>query len=283
MKNNIGYFTHEVGAPDHRKFLILRAYYGGTLGWAMEAKFWALNCLIGDADGCRLDTTLKGEKARIARALELSLSELADFIRVLVDEAELLHDDAGVLWTDQTQEDLGRAMAVREKSGKYRNGQKRDASRDESQTSRDESQKSPDEIHGAEQSRAERRGEEQEPRAPEKSAEAEDLDFAAFGAYCLRLATERKAKNPAAMARKLAGEPDVIAGFKALRGALSTGGPKPDTPCPPPPKCDCSEQGEIKADRVSGTGRCLACGAWYSYDAEWGWTREVEPASANTG
>jgi hypothetical protein len=50
LKNNIGFFTHEVEAANHRKFIILRAYYGGEKGWAMEGRFWALNSLIGKTD-----------------------------------------------------------------------------------------------------------------------------------------------------------------------------------------------------------------------------------------
>ena len=147
MKLNIDYFGHEVDAIDHRKFLILRAYYGGDKGWSMEARFWALNCLIGRADNCKLNLSLKGEKARVARALELSLQDLDAFILVLKDEAELIHCDDGVVWTDKTQEDLDRALKVRQEVKNRRNKNVGRLSADNSQMSADNSQMSADKNH----------------------------------------------------------------------------------------------------------------------------------------
>lgn len=137
-------------------------------------------------------------------------------------------------------------------------------------------------IEETPQSKAKQRREEKSKelaaRAPEAIAESQeqDLDLAALGDYCLKLALERKAKSPEAMARKLATQPDVVADFKASRDALNGPKRRPDTPCPPPPRCDCPEHGEIKADRVSGTGKCLSCGAWWSFGSEFGWSRELE-------
>jgi hypothetical protein len=169
MKNNIGHFTHEVNALDHRKFLILRAFYGGEKGWAMEARFWGLNCLIGDAEGCRLDTAKKGEKARIGRALELSLKEVDEFLTVLEVEAELLHNEGGIIWTDQTQEDLGRAMSVRIESKNRRNGRNGRQPDVKEEKTAVETETTADKTHGAE-----RRGEERSnTRASEHTTSAE--------------------------------------------------------------------------------------------------------------
>lgn len=120
MKNNISFFTHETDAYSNRKFLILRAYYGGEKGWAMEARFWALNCIIGRANDSKLNLNQKGERAVVARELEMSTKELAEFIAVLRDEAELIHDDDGILWTQQTQDDLQRAMKTRDSAARRR-------------------------------------------------------------------------------------------------------------------------------------------------------------------
>lgn len=147
MKRNIDYFGHEVDAIDNRKFLILRAFYGGDKGWAMEGKFWALNCLIGKAEDCKLNLSLKGERARIARALDLSLQELDDFINVLRDEAELLEYDDGVIWTEKTQEDLARALGARQDAKNRRTKNVGLPSANEPQTSSDDSRTSNDKNH----------------------------------------------------------------------------------------------------------------------------------------
>lgn len=156
MKNNLDYFSHEVRAPDHRKFVTLRAVYGGEKGWAMEARFWALNCRIADTDGGKIDTNLKGQKPTLARFLELSLAELDEFLRILEYDAELIHNENGVIWTDQVQEDLERAMASRTKASTRRNGRVPAAYRDKHETYRDESQTYPDENDRVEKSREEK-------------------------------------------------------------------------------------------------------------------------------
>ena len=158
MKNNIAFFTHETAAYDNGKFLLLRAYYGGERGWAMEAKFWALNCKIGLSDSCRLDLNRKDKQAEVAKALDLSLKELEEFLRVLSEkeyEIMLLKRESGIVWTEQTQDDLKRAMSVRIEAQNRRKGKIGRQLDDEPQTSADESQTSADENDGAEQSRAE--------------------------------------------------------------------------------------------------------------------------------
>jgi len=147
MKNNIEYFGHQVDSLDHRKFLILRAHYGGDKGWAMEARFWGLNCLIGKAADCKLDLSLKGEKARVARALELSLAELDEFILVLKDDAELIQIDDGKVWTQKTQEDLERAIAVRIESQNRRKRNDGRQSADDPKTTADISKTTADKNH----------------------------------------------------------------------------------------------------------------------------------------
>ena len=294
MKNNIGFFSHEVDAYDHRKFIILRAYYGGEKGWAMEARFWVLNSLIGKAEECRLDTNPKGEKAKIARDLGLSLSELSDFIAVLVGEAELLHNDGGVLWTDQTQEDLKRAMSVRKEAQQRRGGAKTALSADIPKKSADIPEKSADKNHGAEQSRADRSREEQHaarerdnlpeepdpcppiptPRNQEPPPSPEpEIDPAGLLAFALEEARRRKGvRNPEGLARTLVTDPKVVAAYReSLRPK-----PKPRrTFATPAPPCECG--GELKANLHLGEGACLACGSWYKFDFDTSetWYRQI--------
>lgn len=226
LKDNIGYFSHETDAPDHRKFLILRAYYGGILGWAMEARFWVLNCMIGQADGCHLDLTQKGEKARVARALEMSLDELAAFIIVLRDEAELVQDEDGTLWTDQTQEDLEHARAARGEARKRWEKKKKPTSGEVPETSPEVVRTSPEVEHGAERSGADRK--EPAPRArdepsaetgggpPEEPAKPGPDDERGLYEFALaRAASTRGVRNPAAWARKTMRDPDMVADYRA--------------------------------------------------------------------
>lgn len=280
MKNNIAFFTHEVDASGHRKFLILRTYYGeGDRGWAMEGRFWRLNGLIGKEDNCRLDLTKKGAKALIAHDLGIGLDDLDEFLTVLRDEAELIHDDGGVIWTDQTQKDLSRAFTAREAARRRRGGDNRELG-DETQTSGDECKTSADENHGGGGGK-DRTGEESySPENSEKGEEAKGVgarkradpppplsgDQTSPGgkdllAYALKLALERKAKDPQTYAKKLAKEPDVIAAFNAQEAAAE----KPKTRfLPDPPPCACG--GKLKADIRNGFARCLGCGKAYEYD-----------------
>jgi hypothetical protein len=166
LKNNINFFTHEVCASEHRKFLILRTYYGeGDKGWAMEGRFWRLNSLIGKADECKIDLNLKGEKARIAHDLGLGLKELDEFLTVLEVESELINSDNGVIWTDQTQEDLERAMSSRKSQKDRRNR----ALPNETETLPNKPENNANKNDGVDRSRVDKIGVEhtQDARAPE--------------------------------------------------------------------------------------------------------------------
>lgn len=103
----------------------------------------------------------------------------------------------------------------------------------------------------------------------EESKAEQSREGGALLAFALELAREKGARSPAAMAKKLAREPDVVAAFRAqIRD-----GPRDDSD-PEPPECSCG--GEIKADRWGGEGRCLECGAWWRYERQAGeWRRET--------
>jgi hypothetical protein len=115
-KNNLEYFSHEADAWDNDRFAALRAHYGGETGYAMEARFWHLNCLIAKADNCRLDLNPTFKRPRVAENLGLSLAAFNDFITFLadIDACGLLHDDSGVLWTERTQANLDDLNKLRE-------------------------------------------------------------------------------------------------------------------------------------------------------------------------
>ena len=279
MKNNIGYFTHEVEASEHRKFIILRTYYGeGDKGWAAEGRFWRLNSLIGKADNCRIDLNLKGEKARVAHDLGLGLKELEDFIAVLRDEADLLHEDAGVIWTEQTQEDLGRAMSARKDAQNRRLGKVVPPSNNDSQKTNNDIEKVNNKNHRAEQSRAEWSGEEQHAARETSLVENSEIDPEALLVFALAEARSRRGiRNPEGLARTLILDPKFIEKF---RESLD---PKPKTAsgftnfAPPPGACaKCG--GEIIALSHLGKASCPKCGAWYEYDDTWGWTETKVPA-----
>jgi predicted Zn-ribbon and HTH transcriptional regulator len=275
MKNNIGFFTHETEALDHRKFVTLRAYYGGEKGWAMEAKFWGLNCMIGKAENCRLDTTKKGEKPRIARALELSLKELDDFLTILRDEAELLKDDAGILTTEQTQQDLSRAIAARKKMQNWRDGKQ-----EEPQNSNDtECNGNNPECNGYETHGGEGIGEEKKreelgaARAFIKLPRSEENREAAFIAYSLEIAKERKAGNPESYARSLRKKKDVIAAFEAEWSQGNEADPERMKAPDPCPHCG----GKTIETSTHFESLCPGCKTSWTYDEAFdNWNEDAE-------
>jgi len=288
MKNNIGFFSHETGAAAHRKFLILRTYYGeGEKGWAMDGRFWRLNSLIADADNCKIDTTKKGEKARLAHELGLGLKDLEEFLAVLRDDAELIHDDDGTIWTEQTQADLRRAMTRRQGAKARRDFREYD---DELKTSRDESEKDGDEKHGGEGKGVEKiRGKRRASSSPENSKRgeqdareeaapplvdnpvdnSEDADLLAFAIARVK-ARKKQPGNLEAYARRIMHDPDVIAAYQASLATPSASGKVALVEEPGPcPRCG----KPLKADLRRGEAQCLDddCRVWLKYDSAFGW------------
>jgi len=309
MKANIDYFGHMVDAIDNRKFLILKAFYGGDKGWAMEAKFWALNCLIGKAENCKLDLNLKGERARVARVLDLSLQELNDFLVVLRDEAELINDDDGVIWTEKTQEDLKRAMAVRLEAKNRRNKNVDRQSDDNSKTSADNSLTSADKNHQGNAMQCNTRQyntnacNAEPATAAAAAVTSSDIavalsscSFASrltgtdhghiaerltdlslnleFVAYCVERTREAKPKNPGGFLRAaLYGTPGFENYPEAFREQIAVKAP-PVLRDPPPKICaDCG----TPLKTISGEAVCPACGAAWVWDDDWqAWERAKE-------
>jgi hypothetical protein len=153
MKNNLEYFTHYTDAPSNGKFILLIASYPDReKGLAMEARFWRLNCLIGSAPDARLDLSVPKSRAEALAATMLTIVELNEFVDLLAsDDIRLIHKDGAVVWTEQTQDDLGRVMASR-KDGRER--YKKSTSDEKVKTS-DEKNESLDEAgYRAEQSKA---------------------------------------------------------------------------------------------------------------------------------
>lgn len=104
-----------------------------------------------------------------------------------------------------------------------------------------------------------------------------------FIAYAIER-TKRTAKsNPGGLFRtgltKCLGE--WIAEYRATQAPA-----KPSdvhvTFAPEPPPCECG--GKIKADRREGTGKCVECGLWWRWDADWeGWEKDAEENRRATG
>lgn len=111
MKNNLPYFSHDNDAYSHPKMRALRARFG----WEGYGRFWALNELISDAEGCRLDLSRPLYLADSADKIGLSAAEMQDFIRFLADPelCGLIQYENGIITTDRTQEDLERVSRKR--------------------------------------------------------------------------------------------------------------------------------------------------------------------------
>ena len=115
LKDNILFFSHDADSPNNWKFAALHLHYPGEKGWAMEGRFWALNCMIADAEACRLDLGRRGVEIDTARRLGISVEELREFIGFLSDKeaCDLLNKVDGVVWTDRCQEELERVRKSR--------------------------------------------------------------------------------------------------------------------------------------------------------------------------
>jgi hypothetical protein len=110
-KNNISYYSHKVESHNHWKFKALRRVYK----WDGEGKFWALNNMIAEADGCKLDISTENRKKAIAVELDFNSKEFEEYINFLASECELIHYSDGFIMTDTTQEILSEINEKREK------------------------------------------------------------------------------------------------------------------------------------------------------------------------
>jgi hypothetical protein len=135
MKNNLEWYPRRSDAHRHPKFKLLRTLYGGSdKGLAYEQRFWSLNDLIADSDGCVLDLTLMRNKAVVAEELLLSLDELDNFInRLLSSDVELLKEvKPGCYTTEIIQESLNQANMERKRKRERKEKGKSSPEKDES-------------------------------------------------------------------------------------------------------------------------------------------------------
>jgi len=268
VKDNIDYFSHYTNAPGNGKFILLQASYPDIeKGLAAEARFWRLNCLIGAAPKAMLDLSIPKNRAEAIKATMLNLVDFKAFIDLLAsDEIQLIHKEGNVVWTEQTQEDLNRAMTPRIDSQKRRLCRVDQPFANEGEKLTNEAEKFANKNHGGEGIGGDRIGAEQAAvRAPVENPAQETQDLLAFA---LRLALKRKAAKPEAMARKLMTEPDVVEAFEAERRSAQARS-MPPVPAPPdPPACDCG--GAITTIHPGDRGRCGGCGAIWEFDNELG-------------
>lgn len=275
MKNNIGFFSHYTDAPGNGKFILLHASYPDVeKGLAMEARFWRLNCLIGAAPRAKLDLSIPKNRAEAIKATMLNMVDFRAFIELLASQdIDLIHKDGDVIWTEQTQEDLDRAMTSRIEAKTRREGKKRAASSDAPKTSPDDPVKLDDSNHGQERPGQEGKGaaaaaardelstgEEAGPKTPEEAK--------AFEAWALwRASTTPGVRFPKKYAESIIADPARFEEFRASR-------PPPAAPAYPAPG-DCPECGGDMM-RHPGQGpaerRCTRCGYEAEYRDPGGWT-----------
>lgn len=113
MKKNLKYYTRDAGAYRHPKFKILRKKFG----WEADAKFWALNDMIAEADGCAINLSVMRNKVSVMAELEfdneVSFDEFIQFLTSPLCELLVQLDD-GFITTELIQQIYIDTMADRE-------------------------------------------------------------------------------------------------------------------------------------------------------------------------
>ena len=94
-KKNIDYFIHKTKAYRDGKFKMLRK----SFGWEGDAKFWALNCIIGEATDCMLDLSKEYDRIDICDQLEMTEEEFDRFIDFLDSKVNLIRRDGDRITT----------------------------------------------------------------------------------------------------------------------------------------------------------------------------------------
>lgn len=131
MKTNLSFYSRRSDSHRHPKFKMLRQLYGGgDLGWAMDAKFWALNDLISEAEYCELDLSINRNKADVCEIIGLTLSELDSFLKVLISEdVQLLEEiSPNIFTTKKVKERLSSVLVERENARKRKSSVGKDKS-----------------------------------------------------------------------------------------------------------------------------------------------------------
>jgi hypothetical protein len=109
-KNNLAFYSHEVGSHNHWKFKLLRKKYS----WCGEGKFWALNNLIAESDNCLLDISHDGKVEQIAADLDFEIDEFLEFINYLQNKCKLVKKQGDFYTTTQVQDDLKKLNKIRQ-------------------------------------------------------------------------------------------------------------------------------------------------------------------------
>ena len=111
MRENLPYFTHENNARNHAKMKALRARYG----WTGYGQFWALNEIVAESAGARLDLTRPVIRSATACELGMTAEAFDEFLGFLSDDAScgLVEYQDGILTTDRTQENYSHIEAER--------------------------------------------------------------------------------------------------------------------------------------------------------------------------
>lgn len=123
MKTTLPWFEHDAAAHEHGKFMMLRTAFG----WAGEGRFWALNGMIAQADGCWLDISKPAERFRIAGTLNMTTAELDAFIAFLADPEAcgLVIRDGDRITTETVQACFARVETKRLKERERKEAQRK--------------------------------------------------------------------------------------------------------------------------------------------------------------
>jgi hypothetical protein len=100
VKSNISFYQHKSDSHKNGKFVYLRDRYG----WAGEGRFWALNNLIADSDGCKLEIEPEYELAKIARELDMNSIEFTEFLDFLITKCKLVVREGSFIYTKRVQD-----------------------------------------------------------------------------------------------------------------------------------------------------------------------------------
>ncbi len=308
MKNNLQYFRHHVDSFAHPKFKMLRVRYG----WEGEGRFWALNCMIAQAEGCRLNLGKKYVKASVAEELGMRFDEFDEFIKYIEEECELIIRDGDEIMSEETQDNLATITLERETAKERR---KKRSSADKADNSAENGESSGESDYKAKQSKAKQNksssssrnegplggadGDAKAAAADAFHAEEVGEKLKSLGIFYVQVHVDRiakfmseegldegyldfvyqdirrEAKNLSGFFLKAVFYPDMAERYRAGKEAEEARRPDPPKSCP-----ECGRATVWAGDRAG----CKACGIFWEYSRdEKKWREESHPAAVVGG
>lgn len=276
MKNNLPWFQHDNDARNHPKMkaLIARFNYAGY------GQFWALNEIISHAEGARLDISKKLNRLALAGDLGLCPDDFDAFLAFLIDpEIDLVNLSEGILTTDRTSESYQSVEKARLAERDRKSG-KKDFPPGKESFPPGNGDFPPGKDNRAERLRAEKKDitTPNSSSSPEKSLRPQhasreeaaaapvdnspgDIDPDLWTWALKKAKANPKARNPSALAKKIASDPEDLAEYEREKAEANAGKTRF---LPDPPPCRCGAK--LKADIRNGFARCPECGQEYAWD-----------------